>query len=70
MAVTSQTQKNTGMGECMIADWRNAGLLKPSALKSALSTIEQTLVLKKLGKLSHADIISMGNALKKLLDLQ
>jgi mRNA interferase MazF len=70
MAVTSQTQKSTGMGECMIIEWRAAGLLKPSAIKSALSTIEQSLVLKKLGKLSFADITTAGNALKELLDLE
>jgi mRNA interferase MazF len=69
MAVTSQTQKNLGAGECMIADWSVAGLLKPSAVKSAISTIEQSLVLKKLGKLSPADITAAGNALKELLDL-
>lgn len=69
MAVTSQTEKIGGIGECVIADWRTAGLLKPSAIKSAISTIEQTLVLKKLGSLSLEDIISMGNALKELLDL-
>jgi len=70
MAVTSQTEKTTGVGECMIADWRTAGLLKPSAIKSAVSTIEQSLVLKKLGKLSPEDLMSMDNALKALLDLR
>jgi mRNA-degrading endonuclease toxin of MazEF toxin-antitoxin module len=69
MAITSQTQKSTGLGECMITDWRAAGLLKPSAIKSAISTIEQSLVLKKLGKLSPADLTIAGNALKELLSL-
>ena len=68
MAVTSRTQ-SIGPGECMIMDWRTAGLLKPSAVKAAVSTIEQTLVVKRLGKLSDADLLSTGNALKDLLDL-
>jgi len=69
MAVTSQTSKVSGVGECLIDDWKDAGLLKPSAIKSAISTIERTLILKKLGRLSTNDIRSMDEALKDLLDL-
>ena len=54
----------------MIQDWRNAGLLKPSAVKPAISTIEQTLVLKKLGKISLQDLTSMDTALKEFLDIK
>ncbi len=70
MAITSQTEKTIGIGECLIADWQNAGLLKPSAVKPAISTIEQTLVSKKLGKLSLQDSISMDAALKELLAIK
>jgi len=52
------------IGECLIEDWQAAGLLKPSAIKEAISTIEQTLVLKKLGRLSSKDLVSMENTLK------
>ena len=70
MAITSQTEKTIGIGECLIADWQGAGLLRPSAIKPAISTIEQALVLKKLGRLSPQDLISMDIELKKLLDLK
>jgi mRNA interferase MazF len=70
MAITSQTEKTIGIGECLIVDWQGAGLLKPSAIKPAISTIEQTLVLKKLGKLPHQDLMSMDAVLEKLLDLK
>lgn len=70
MAITSQTEKTIGIGECLIQDWRDAGLLKPSAVKPAISTIEQTLVLKKLGKISLQDLISMDTALKEFLDIK
>lgn len=70
MAITSQTEKAIVIGECLITDWQGAGLLKPSAIKPAISTIEQTLVLKKLGRLSPQDLISMDIALKKFLDLK
>ena len=48
MAITSQIEKTFAVGESLIWDWRDAGLLKPSAIKPAISTIEQRLVLKKL----------------------
>ena len=70
MAITSQTEKTIGIGECLIQDWRDAGLLKPSAVKPAIATIEQTLVLKKLGKISLQDLISMDTALKEFLAIK
>jgi len=70
MAITSQIDKTIGIGECLIKDWQVAGLLKPSAIKPAVSTIEQKLVFKKLGSLSHNDMSSVENALKKFFDLQ
>lgn len=70
MAITSRIDKTIVIGECLIKDWQVAGLLKPSAIKPAISTIEQKLILKKLGSLSSYDLSSVENALKKLLDLQ
>jgi len=70
MAITSQTEKSVGIGECLIKNWEEASLLKPSSIKPAISTIEQKLVLKKLGKLSPEDLTSMDNTLKELLDLR
>ncbi len=52
MAITSQIAKTIGIGECLITNWQEAGLLKPSVLKTAISTVEQSLILKKLGRLS------------------
>lgn len=70
LAVTSKVEKNAAFGECLIADWQSAGLLKPSAAKPAISTIEQVLVLKKLGSLSTKDIPSVDRMLGALLGLQ
>lgn len=69
MAITSQTEKTFGIGECMIKNWKEAGLLKPSAIKPAISTIEQRLVLKKLGKLSSEDLGYTDKTLKDFLGL-
>ena len=70
MAITSQTEKTFMIGECLIINWKGAGLLKPSSIKPAISTIEQVLVLKKLGALSIDDLDSLNNILKDLLDLK
>ena len=70
MAITGKTDKTLNVGERLIEDWRGAGLLKPSSIKPAISTIEKNLVLKKLGKLSTKDLISMEEALKEFLELK
>jgi mRNA interferase MazF len=69
MAVTSQTEKSFDIGECLIKNWKEAGLLKPSTIKPAISTIERKLVLKKLGMLSPDDLASLDSALKELLSM-
>ena len=70
MAITGQVRGRIGVGEFLIGDWQDAGLLKPSAVKSAISTVEQRLVLKTLGKLSSKDLSALEKALKELFDLR
>ena len=70
MAVTSKIDRPSGAGECRIESWKAAGLLKASAIKPAVSTIEQTLVLRKLGSLSKQDLAAMDGAIKALLGLK
>ena len=69
MAITGQTRGRMGIGEFLIENWPGAGLLKPSAVKSAISTIEQRLVVKKLGSLSSQDLLALEKALKEILGL-
>jgi len=70
MAITGQIRGHIGVGEFLIEDWQSAGLLKSSAIKSAISTIEQRLVMKILGRLSSKDLSILDKALKELLDLR
>jgi mRNA interferase MazF len=70
MAITGQTGSHIAVGEFLIEDWQSAGLLKSSAIKSAISTIEQRLVMKILGRLSSKDLSTLDKALKVLLDLR
>jgi mRNA interferase MazF len=55
LAITSQIRPTLGLGEALITDWKQAGLIKASVLKPVLTTIEKGLVIKQLGRLAAAD---------------
>ena len=55
LAVTSQLRPVLGIGEAIVQEWKGAGLLKPSVLKPVITTIEQRLIIKTLGRLQEAD---------------
>lgn len=63
MAVTSQMRHLGKTGEAVVEDWQEAGLLKPSLIKPILATIEKSLVLKKLGRLSGKDCHALQEVL-------
>ncbi len=65
LAVTSQVRPAAGIGEVAVAQWKEAGLLKPSVLKPVVATIERGLVMRKLGKLEEQD----RRALRDVLDV-
>jgi mRNA interferase MazF len=65
IAVTSQVRLPLGFGEAPILQWQTAGLLKSSIIKPILATIEQQLVIRKLGKLESVD----EQRLRKLLSV-
>jgi mRNA interferase MazF len=55
MAITSQVRSARAFGELRAKDWQSAGLLKPSAIKPVVTTIERKLVLRRLGRLTAED---------------
>lgn len=55
MAITSQLRASAAFGEVWIGNWRDAGLLKPSAIKPVIATLEQGLVIRTLGSLKMPD---------------
>lgn len=62
LAITSQVD-NLTPGEALVNDWQEAGLLKPSAFKSVVFTVEKQFIYKTLGKLTT----NYKNALVKCL---
>lgn len=67
MAITSQFRPSPALGEVWLQDWRAAGLLKPSAIKPVLATLEQALIIRQLGTLTHADQASLKHAITQII---
>jgi len=54
------------LGEVLISDWLGAGLPKASPIKPVLATIEQRLILRKLGALQGDDVQALRSALRQI----
>ncbi|WP_447969830.1 hypothetical protein [Nitrospira sp. M1] len=71
MFIVPLTSKTTSLlqGEFALANWKEAGLNVPSAVKRGVYTVHESLVVKKVGKLSEADVVSLDASLRNWLDL-
>ena len=67
LAVTSQVRPTAGVGEAAVAKWKEAGLLKPSVIKPVLTTLERSLLLRKLGRLEEEDRGALREVLRAIL---
>jgi mRNA interferase MazF len=67
MAVTSRMRVLATIGELIVRDWREAGLLKPSTIKPIIATIEHGLVLRKLGSLGADDQSALRAVISDIL---
>ena len=67
MAVTSQVRPTQTVGVVIVSDWQGAGLLKPSAIKPVIATIEKPLVIKMLGRLKNDDQAALRSAIGKIV---
>jgi len=56
-------------GEFLLTEWRNAGLNVPSAMKRGLYTVEDSLVIKRLGQLTDVDATQLNASLRAWLAL-
>ncbi len=70
MAVTSQLRAAAVLGEVWLTEWQAAGLLKPSAAKPVIATIERSLVIDQLGSLAKVDSEMLRLALCQIIDLE
>ena len=56
-------------GDHQLAGWQSAGLLRPSLVQTKLTTIEASLVGRKLGRLTTADMTALERGLNEALAL-
>src|SRR6185295_17213479 len=67
LAITSQMRPAARLGEVFINAWHGAGLLKPSAIKPVIATIERRLITRRLGTLGSGDQAALKQALTEIL---
>jgi mRNA interferase MazF len=67
MAVTSQARPAGALGDVQLKDWQAAGLIKPSVVKPVITTIEQLLVIRRLGALKETDQTALKRALAAII---
>ena len=70
MAITSVLRSPgaaLSFGEAVLADWQSAGPIKPSVFKPVFTTIEQRLVIKRLGAVSLGDAALLRTVLAAVI---
>jgi mRNA interferase MazF len=63
--ISSQLHQTTAA----LRDWRTAGLNVPCGIKPQIATVEERLIVKKVGSLSPFDQQSVTVCLRRWLDL-
>ncbi|MEM8779090.1 MAG: type II toxin-antitoxin system PemK/MazF family toxin [Cyanobacteria bacterium P01_G01_bin.49] len=66
MAITSQISSSSQWGEVLITNFSACGLIKPSAIKPVITTLQKNLVIRKLGTLQNSDQDNLRNLLQTL----
>jgi mRNA-degrading endonuclease toxin of MazEF toxin-antitoxin module len=54
--ITSKVDREKRLGDYLIKEWALSKLPKPSLLRMKFATIEKSIIIKKIGKLSKYDI--------------
>ena len=67
-AITSRVaQAAASVGDVLLEDWRGAGRLKASLIKPVFTTVEQRLILRKLGALQPTDLVALRSAIQQVI---
>lgn len=67
-AITSRTDRVL-VGDHLITEWREAGLLFPSVATGIIRTIKQSMIARKLGVMPKAEMESIDGGLSAILGL-
>jgi mRNA interferase MazF len=66
-AITGNVSPPFRPGDCVLSDWDSAGLLKPSAVRGVLATVDKADVVRKLGALSAQDFAIVEQSIAGIL---
>jgi len=66
--ITSKIDRDKRLGDYLIEQWKLAQLPKPSLLRMKFATIEKSIIIKKIGKLSELDRSVFRQKLLKFFD--
>jgi mRNA interferase MazF len=66
-AITSSVSPPFRPGDCLLNNWGSAGLVKPSAVRGVLATVDKADIVRKLGALSAQDLAVVEQSIAGLL---
>ncbi len=66
-AITSNIAPPLRFGDTPLNEWQHAGLVKPSAVRGIIATVDKAEIVRKLGKLSTEDWKSVEGRIAKIL---
>ena len=61
--ITSRLSGDPRPGDYTIENWKDANLPRPAKVRCRLATLQSSLVLRRLGKLSEADLSNAQSAI-------
>lgn len=64
VAITTVPPKNVRPTDCLLQDWRLAGLSHPSWVRFHVATVHRNLVTTKLGQLTSRDLQAVEQCLR------
>lgn len=67
MAITSRIRPSPSFGETTVDQWETAGLIKPSFIKPIFTTVEKSIVIRKMGRLSDQDQQNLRKSIPTIL---
>ncbi|MCH7606669.1 MAG: type II toxin-antitoxin system PemK/MazF family toxin [Chloroflexi bacterium] len=67
--ITGRVSEESRTGDYTIEDWKAANLPRQAVVRARLATLETSLVLRRLGKLTEADFRNAKAALSDVLGL-
>jgi mRNA-degrading endonuclease toxin of MazEF toxin-antitoxin module len=67
IAITGHLSGYPRIGEVLVLDWKEAGLIKTSTIKPILTTVEKNLIVRRLGQLRPRDVAALKGTLRRIL---